>query len=55
MIYLLQDRRYVGCSIGYFVFETLESFEDKELAEKECALLRRINSDSCARVVASDE
>ena len=51
MLYELRDRRYIGGSIGYFKMVTLETFEDRDLAYKECANLRRNDSQSCAHVV----
>jgi len=51
MLYELRDRRYVGGSIGYFKMITLETFEDRDLANKECANLRCNNSQSWAHVV----
>lgn len=40
-LYKLQERRWVGASIGFYKTETLETFEDLELAEKERANLKR--------------
>ena len=40
-LYKLQERRWVGASIGYYKTKTLETFEDLELAEKERANLKR--------------
>ncbi len=54
MLYALQDRRFVGASIGYFKFVTLEVFEDKALADRECTLLRRNDPGSYARVITLD-
>lgn len=51
MLYELRDRRYIGGSIGYFKMVTLETFEDRDLAHKECANLKRNNSQSWAHVV----
>ena len=41
MTYQLQQRRYIGASIGYFKWETIETFEDSELAFKEASLLEK--------------
>ena len=41
MIYQLQQRRWVGVSIGYFTWDTIETFEDLQLALKEEANLTR--------------
>jgi len=40
-IYKLQERYWVGMSIGYYALRTLETFEDLELAEKERENLKR--------------
>ena len=40
-LYKLQERRWVGVSIGFYKTETLETFKDLELAEKERANLKR--------------
>ena len=40
-LYKLQHRRYIGASIGYFKWETIETFEDLQLALKEEDLLRK--------------
>ena len=40
-LYKLQERYWVGASIGFYKTETLETFEDLELAEKERANLKR--------------
>ena len=41
ILYKLQERRWVGASIGYYKLFTLETFQDLELAEKERANLKR--------------
>ena len=51
MIYHLRDRVFVGCSIGYFKFKVLETFTDRDLAYKECELIRANNSESMAHIV----
>ena len=50
-IYELKDRRYVGGSIGYFKMVTIETFTDRDLAHKECELLRNNNPESYAHVI----
>ena len=35
MIYQLQQRRWVGVSIGHFTWDIIETFEDLQLALKE--------------------
>ena len=55
MFYHLRDRVFVGCSIGYFKFEVIETFEDRDLAYKECELIRANNSDSWAHIVEVDD
>ena len=40
-LYKLEERCWVGASIGYYKTKTLETFEDLELAEKERANLKR--------------
>lgn len=41
MKYKLQERYWVGSSVGYYKVRTLETFEDKGLAEKERSSLQR--------------
>jgi len=41
MSYELQERYWVGGSIGYYKVRTLETFEDKDLAERERSRLKR--------------
>ena len=41
MKFHLQQRRYFGASIGYFKWETVETFEDSGLALKEASLLEK--------------
>jgi hypothetical protein len=50
-LYELRDRRFVGSSIGYYKMTTLETFTDRDLARKECRLLRQNNSQSYAHIV----
>ena len=50
-LYELRDRRFVGSSIGYYKIITLGTFEDRDLARKECRLLRQNNSGSYAHIV----
>jgi len=50
-LYELRDRRFVGSSIGYYKMITLGTFEDRDLARKECRLLRQNNSGSYAHIV----
>jgi len=50
-LYELRDRRFVGSSIGYYKMITLGTFEDRDLARKECNLLRQNNSESYAHIV----
>ncbi len=40
-LYKLQERYWVGASIGYYKTETLETFQDLGLAEKERDNMKR--------------
>lgn len=40
-IYELRDRVFVGSSIGYYKFITVETFSDRDLALKELSNYRR--------------
>jgi ABC-type sugar transport system ATPase subunit len=50
-LYELRDRVFVGSSIGYYKMNVIETFEDRDLALKECENIRRNNSQSYAHVV----
>ena len=51
-LYELRDRVFVGSSIGYYKMHVLETFQDRDLANKECENIRRNNSQSYAHVVS---
>ena len=53
--YELRDRVYVGGSIGYYKMAVIETFSDRDLAHKECELLRHNNSESYAHVVTVEQ
>ena len=55
MFYHLRDRVFVGCSVGHFKFKVLETFEDRDLAYKECELIRANNSESWAHIVEIED
>ena len=44
---VLNQRRWVGGSVGYYRWEVLETFEDRELAEKELSNLTRNGHVAC--------
>ena len=50
-LYELRDRVFIGSSIGYYKMNVIETFEDRDLALKECENIRRNNSQSYAHVV----
>ena len=47
-----RDRVFIGSSIGYYKLNIIETFEDRDLALKECENIRRNNSQSYAHVVS---
>lgn len=51
ILYQLRDHVFVGSSIGYYKLNIIETFEDRDLALKECENIRRNNSQSYAHVV----
>ena len=54
-LYELRDRVFIGSSIGYYKMSVIETFEDRDLALKECENIRRNNSQSYAHVVTIEQ